>query len=71
MAELSQIAPLDPAVVHVPDCDGCGGIYLCPGCQRLCGWCFGCGDDMPDHCDDCWALENGVSDPFPAEAAHA
>ena len=41
--------------VHAPDCGfRCGGSYVCPGCARICGWCFGCGDDMPELCDDCW-----------------
>ena len=29
-------------------------VFLCPGCNRYCAPCFGCADDMPDHCDDCW-----------------
>jgi hypothetical protein len=33
---------------------GCNGTYVCLGCERECGWCFGCGDDMPELCDDCW-----------------
>jgi hypothetical protein len=53
------------AVVHAPGCTaplvvngvrrpGCNGTYVCLGCERECGWCFGCGDDMPELCDDCW-----------------
>lgn len=30
-------------------------VYRCPGCWRIRPWCFGAADDMPDHCDDCWA----------------
>jgi len=29
--------------------------YVCRGCKRRVPWCFGAADDMPDHCDDCWA----------------
>lgn len=29
--------------------------FRCLGCNRWCGWCFGCADDMPTKCDDCWA----------------
>jgi hypothetical protein len=37
-----------------PDCAACPR-YLCPGCKMWRPWCFGAGDDMPDHCDNCWA----------------
>lgn len=40
--------------VHAPGCRGeCGGTYVCARCGRLCGWCYGAGDDHPDWCDDC------------------
>ncbi len=30
--------------------------FVCRGCGRfVCGWCEGGSDDMPDHCDKCWA----------------
>lgn len=29
--------------------------FRCVGCRRLVPWCFGAADDMPLHCDDCWA----------------
>lgn len=35
---------------------GCCPTFECAGCHRLVGWCRGCFDDMPDHCDDCWVL---------------
>ena len=38
---------------HAPDCDGCGGTYLCPRCDREFGWCVGAFDDTPALCDDC------------------
>lgn len=42
--------------VHQPGCaDDCGGTYFCAECGRECGWCFGCWDDLPELCDDCWA----------------
>lgn len=36
-----------------PVCEG--EFYTCRGCKRRAPWCFGASDDMPDHCDDCWA----------------
>ena len=30
-------------------------IYQCAGCRRWRPWCDGAHDDMPDHCDRCWA----------------
>lgn len=37
-------------------CDGwCAGrTYECNVCFRDVPWCFGCNDDMPAACDDCW-----------------
>jgi len=32
--------------------------YRCKRCRRRCCWCFGAADDLPDHCDDCWAKVN-------------
>lgn len=28
--------------------------FRCARCKRWCGYCFGCSDDMPELCDDCW-----------------
>lgn len=40
---------------HYDCCDKeCGGAWVCPGCERLVGYCMGCADELPDHCDDCW-----------------
>jgi hypothetical protein len=33
----------------------CGGTYVCTGCERKVGWCFGAADNMPELCDECWA----------------
>jgi hypothetical protein len=36
----------------------CGGTFVCPGCGRTVGWCYGCDDkdeDLAELCDDCWA----------------
>lgn len=30
-------------------------VFRCAGCKRFVPWCFGAADDLPDHCDDCWA----------------
>lgn len=32
-----------------------GKTYVCRGCKRRVPACFGASDDMPNHCDDCWA----------------
>lgn len=32
--------------------------YTCEGCDRSVPWCFGASDNMPMHCDDCWALDD-------------
>ena len=43
-----------PRVKHARGCP-CGGSYICAGCRREVGYCDGGSDDMPHHCDDCWA----------------
>ncbi len=30
-------------------------LFRCAGCQALVPWCRAQDDDMPSHCDDCWA----------------
>lgn len=35
---------------------GCGGTFICEGCNRMVGWCRGGSDDLgAEHCDDCWS----------------
>lgn len=29
--------------------------FRCAGCHRWFSWDFGAADDMPEHCDHCWA----------------
>lgn len=41
------------------ECTRCE-LYLCAGCSRWVSWNFGADDDMPEHCDDCWALAHGA-----------
>lgn len=41
-----------------PECVVCE-LYLCAGCGRWRPWSDGAADDMPDHCDRCWALAHG------------
>lgn len=39
----------------------CGGEFTCRGCERVCGWCFGCNDLLgPEHCDDCYTIRRDV-----------
>jgi hypothetical protein len=45
---------------EVHPCNGDAGCercrrYKCAGCQRWRPWSDGAADDMPDHCDACWA----------------
>jgi len=51
-------------IVHVSGkngagCDGsCGGVFVCPACGRLCGWCFGGATD--ERCDDCSVADRPI-----------
>lgn len=36
-------------------CENDRSVYLCKGCSRWVPWCYGGADDLPEHCDDCWA----------------
>lgn len=50
-------AAAKPIALHQARCsaDKCGGDFSCEGCDRLVGWCMGCGDALgEEHCDDCW-----------------
>jgi len=31
--------------------------FICPTCQRVCCYCYGCADEYPDLCDDCAAKQ--------------
>lgn len=56
--------PMPAEAVHSDGCEGtCGGWYVCAGCFHVCGWCNGAGDDMPDHCDDCWFAYHQCDEP--------
>lgn len=44
---------------HGGECTRCE-LYLCAGCSRWVSWDLGAADDMPQHCDDCWALAHGA-----------
>ena len=41
--------------VHTADCscDGPEMVFVCTGCQRKVGWCYGAADRNFDYCDDC------------------
>ena len=45
--------------IHDGQCDGkeCGGVFICPQCKRLCGWCFGGAPDQ--RCDACVTASKG------------
>ncbi len=38
-------------------CEACER-YTCAGCKRRRPWDDGAGDDMPGHCDACWARKH-------------
>lgn len=38
------------------DCEVCQ-TFECDVCHERVSWAYGCGDDMPDTCDGCWAKE--------------
>ena len=42
-------------VIHTADCtcDGPEKVYICAGCQRTVGWCYGAADRNFDYCDGC------------------
>jgi hypothetical protein len=47
---------------------GCGGEFLCDGCNRVVGWCRGAADDIgPEHCDDCYCDRLAVLELIRAE----
>ena len=35
-------------------CETCR-LFCCAGCEQWVPWSKGADDDMPGHCDDCWA----------------
>lgn len=39
---------------------GCGweapDTFVCAGCEREVCYCLGCGDELIEFCNDCWAL---------------
>ena len=52
-AMMPGVAVLAPHQCDPPD-HYCGGAFVCALCRRLVGWCFGCADELPDACDDCF-----------------
>lgn len=38
-------------------------MFWCPRCDRVVSWDFGCADDAPALCDDCWRALFGDDDP--------
>lgn len=44
-----------PAGERVRVCLSSNNWYRCRGCRRYVCACNGAADDMPLHCDDCWA----------------
>lgn len=37
--------------------------YRCVSCKQYVPWDFGCADDLPFHCDDCWQEKNDAPIP--------
>lgn len=44
---MSEWRPFEPCLENLR-------MFRCSGCKRVVPYDFGCGDDMPHHCDDCW-----------------
>ena len=60
------------AAVHQDECPpdtyalcgfACGGVFVCPWCERTVGYCMGAADDAPALCDDCWGKAQGEATP--------
>lgn len=49
---------------------GAPASWTCLGCERSFCDREGCADDMPDHCDQCWAKAQGVDIPDPRLIEH-
>jgi len=47
-----------PGGEQVTVCLSSNRSYICKGCRRRCCNCNGAADEMPLHCDDCWAEEH-------------
>lgn len=49
----------------------CGGEFLCHGCERVVGYCCGCGDELGELCDDCavkvWSVRESLEQPEPTD----
>lgn len=41
------------------ECERCE-TYVCPWCGRRVPWENGAGDDMPEACDQCWAIAHAT-----------
>lgn len=39
-------------------------LFTCVGCKRRVPAAFGCDDNMPNHCDDCWVHAHGFARTF-------
>ena len=57
---------IDSAVTHECEARGeddsgiehysCGGEYVCPGCERVRGYCRGATDELLELCDACFMV---------------
>lgn len=59
-----RVKVLDVNVMRA-DCADCADwecsehqMFRCSCCLRVVPWSFGCADDMPTVCDDCWAAHS-------------
>ncbi len=52
----------EPAVAVVVGEVAAMNTFRCAGCGRRVPWSEGAGDDMPEHCDDCWATAHASDD---------
>lgn len=54
MSELCNYCGEQPIALQFNHtCESC--VYTCAGCGLITPYESGAADDMPDHCDTCWA----------------
>jgi hypothetical protein len=52
MINICEAHSIEPDPKGVRECYG--GLWVCAECKRTICTGFGCADEYPDLCDDCW-----------------
>lgn len=58
MTGICQAHRRNPAPIYTGGEACYGELWKCPGCDRDVCAGFGAADDLPGHCDSCWAKHN-------------